>query len=210
MTKRLDPIAGIMRRRRAAPQEVYSADEVDKMLQHYKMLQDDLERKSHEIAALERDRKSCSVTGLANARTLREEVERSVATAQRYGRRHALLLIRVNDFEGYNAMGAETAVAVLTHVARLLRQNIRATDIAARTEGCMFGVVLNELRAIENADFRAEELMKILAHTPCLTARHNLSLSATIGAYVFGLDDDTDGIFTKAKAALEKAGTAVA
>ncbi|MFZ2586723.1 MAG: GGDEF domain-containing protein [Alphaproteobacteria bacterium] len=210
MTKRPDPIAGIMRRRRAEPTEVYSAEEVDKILSHYKKLQSDVARKEHEIAALERDRKSCPVTGLANARTLRDEVERSVATAQRYGRRHALLLVQVNDFEGYNAMGAETAVAVLTHVARLLRQNIRATDIAARVEGCLFGVILNELRAIENADFRAAELAKTLAHTPCITPRHSLTLSASIGPYVFGLDDDVDGIYAKAHAALELAASAIA
>ena len=210
MSKRVDPIAGLLRRRRAAPQEVYSADEVDKILNHYKVLQEDVERKAQEIAALERDRKSCPVTGLANAKTLREEVERSLATAQRYGRRHALLLVRVNDFEGFNAMGAETAVAVLNHVARLLRQNIRSTDIAARIQGCTFGVILNELRAIENADFRAAELTKTIAHTPCITPRNTLTLSAAIGPYVFGLDDDVEGIYAKAEAALQLAAAAVA
>lgn len=199
---RLDPIRNLLTRRRAEPNAAYSADDVDELLKHYKTLQDKIHQQHDMIAALEQDRKSDPVTGLANRTTLVEEIERSLATAKRYGRSHALLKLVVDNFDGYNAMGADTAVAVLTHIARVLRQSIRTTDIAARPHGNEFCVILNELRALENAEMRAAEIARAVAASPCITPHHTLPVSVAVGAVLFGMDDSVDSIFSRVNGAL--------
>ncbi|MCP5405417.1 MAG: GGDEF domain-containing protein [Pseudomonadaceae bacterium] len=207
---RIDPIRNLMTRRRAQPEAAYSAEEVDELLNYYKQLQEKVARQDEQIESLQKSSRADPVTGLANRVTLQEEVERSLATAKRYGRSHALLKLMVNDFEGYNAMGAETAVAVLTHISRVIRQGIRSTDIAARSHGAEFYVILNELRALDNAQMRAQEIAKAVASTPCITPGHTLYVGVTVGACLFSMDDTAESVFANANAAMEAAQTALA
>lgn len=150
---------------------------------------------------LERDAKSDPLTGLANRRTFEEELERSLATARRYGRQHALLVVDVNDFKSINdRLGHATGDQVLQHVARLLRQNIRPTDIAARYGGDEFCVILNELRAMENATMRAQGISDIISRTPCVGQKHTVHVGASVGCCVFGAEDEAAEVFQRADA----------
>lgn len=171
----------------------------DTLLAQFADLQQRFDEQQELIQSLERDASSDPLTGLANRRTLEKELDRSLATARRYGRRHALLLIDLNDFKSINdQLGHAMGDQVLQHVARLLRQNIRPTDIAARLGGDEFCVILNELRAIENAETRAQDITNVLNRTPCIGEQRTVQLSASVGYYVFTSDDDKADIMARA------------
>ncbi|MBI1309648.1 MAG: diguanylate cyclase [Proteobacteria bacterium] len=199
-SKRPDTISSMMRRRQADSTAAQPpASDYDRLMAEYRQLQELLAQQKKLIGSLEHDAMSDSLTGLANRRTFEKELERSLATARRYGRRHAVLLIDINDFKSINDnLGHLTGDAVLTHIARLLRQNIRPTDIAARLGGDEFAVILNELRAVENADHRAQEISQTISHTPCIGEKSTVHVSISIGCSVFGADDEISEILEKA------------
>lgn len=198
-TKRPDTISNLMRRRQATEEGGQQpVSDYDRLLSEYRELQKMFEEQQRLIGSLEQDVASDPLTGLANRRTFGVELERSLATAQRYGRRHGLIALEVDDFQSLSErLGVETGEAVLRHVASLIRQNIRPTDVAARTEGAEFCIILNELRAIENAEMRAEEIAFIIGGTPCVGEKNTVHFSVSIGHTVFGADDEVSEIMHK-------------
>lgn len=198
-TRKPDPMTSMLNKRRAAQPRAYADPEFEALMAEFKQLQDQLSAKQQLIETLEQNSAADAVTGLANRRTLESELQRSLATARRYGRRHALLVIDINDFSSINTrLGTDTGDAVLCHIARIIRQNIRPTDIAARTEADNFAVVLNELRAIENAEMRGAEILAAINHTPCVGAQHTVHVTANLGVCVFGADDELPDILQRA------------
>lgn len=202
-TKKSDTISSMMRRRQAAAPTDNPASEYDRLLSEYRMLQEMFEKQKKMIGSLEVDAMSDPLTGLANRRTFEREMERSLATARRYGRTHALLLVDVNDFKSINdRLGHKAGDTVLCHIARLIRQNIRPTDIAARLGGDEFCIILNELRALENAEMRAASIAETIAHTPCIGEKNTVHVTVSIGCAVFGADDEAAEVMEKADQAM--------
>src|SRR5205085_2687120 len=104
----------------------------DNLLTEFRNLQQLVREQSRLIATLQKESGADPLTGLANHNTLMAEIERSLATARRYGRRHALILLNIADFSNLSAQLGENATdALLHHLASLIRQNIRPTDVAA-------------------------------------------------------------------------------
>lgn len=197
--KKTDTISSMMRRRQAAEPVENPASDYDRLLSEYRMLQEMFEKQKKMIGALEVDAMSDPLTGLANRRTFERELERSLSTARRYNRTHAVLLVDVNDFKSINdRLGHVAGDTVLCHIARLIRQNIRPTDIAARLGGDEFCIILNELRAIENAETRASSIAETISHTPCIGEKNTVHVSVSIGCAVFGADDEADDIMERA------------
>lgn len=83
------------------------------------------------------------LTGLARRWRFDEELERQVEHARRYETAAALLLIDVDALKIVNdTYGHQAGDRVLVHVAQATRQQLRATDIAARIGGDEFAVIL--------------------------------------------------------------------
>lgn len=132
-----------------------------------------------------------TLTGLANRRSFTAELEKSLATARRHGRSHALVRVEVADYAPLTQQfGQATSELLLGHVARILRQNIRPTDIAGRLGQGDFVVILNELRAATHGPERAQAIADVLEATPCVLPQHTLSLTVFTACHVFGADDD--------------------
>lgn len=204
MTKKSDPLQHLMRRRQAdAEIGQEPASDYDTLLSDYKELQRLVEEQSRLISTLQRESGADPLTGLANHRTLATELERSLATARRYGRRHALILLNVADFANLaGQLGEDTTTALLRHLSSLIRQNIRPTDIAAHPRFGEFAVILNELRAIENATMRAEELCSIASQTPCMSGGRSLHVMVSYGLCVFTQDDEASEVMSRARQSL--------
>ncbi len=199
-----DPLQHLMRRR-VADAEIGQepASDYDTLLSDYKELQRMVQEQTALINTLQRESGADPLTGLANHRTLAAELERSLATARRYGRRHALILLNVADFATLSTqLGEDATDALLRHLSSLIRQNIRPTDIAAHPRFGEFAIILNELRAVENATMRAEELCTIASQTPCMVGGRSLHAIVNYGLCVFTQDDEADSVMSRARQSL--------
>lgn len=142
------------------------------------------------IAQLQATAAACPVTGLANRRALENELAKSLSNAKRHDRKHGLVLLKLEGFDALRAtLEPETVHAVLRHVAGLVRQNIRPTDIAAHLEDHTFVVILNELKVIENADMRAAQLVQVLEATPYVGPRRSVGVMPMAETRLVTADD---------------------
>jgi diguanylate cyclase (GGDEF)-like protein len=178
------------------------AEQYEELLNEFKKLQTLYEEQNALLAKLQAQAPLDDITGLANQKSLEAELERSLATARRHGRGHALILFRIHDFATYTALGEAVAGAILNHMARLLRQNIRPNDVAARLQGGTFAVLLNEVRASDNAFARAAAMTEIVAQTPCAVGARSLHLSVAAGVKPFGAEDTVPELLSAAQTAL--------
>jgi diguanylate cyclase (GGDEF)-like protein len=178
------------------------ATQYEELLAEFNKLQQLYEEQAALLAKLQAQTPLDDVTGLANHKSLESEIERSLATARRHGRTHALLLFRLHDFTTYAALGENTETAILTHLARLLRQNIRPTDIAARIQGGTFAVILNEVRASDNAHQRAAAIAEIISQTPCMAGSRSVHLGVSTAVRPFAAEDDIASLLSDSHAQL--------
>lgn len=199
--ERNDPIKGMMEERRAEAPRAYSDFEVQELMRELDELRRMVAAQRQKVDTLEDVAAADPITGLANPRALEDELAKSLSTAKRYGRQHALLVLEVDDFAGYQALDNELSHDILKLVAGLVRQNIRPTDIAARLEDGTFAVILNELRVVENATMRARELARMVSVTPCIGRTRTVQLRASVAAVGFGADDDVFDVLQRAMSA---------
>lgn len=200
-----NPLQSMMKRRVTDSLPAGSGNEqMEMLLKQYAMLQAELAAKEAQLEAMGQGAGADAATGLANRRALENEIEKSLSTARRYGRQHALIALEIPDYQAMaSQLGQEMAGAMLAHVAQVVRQNIRPTDIASRpTEGSTFYVILNELRVLENAEMRAATISAAVAQTPCIGMGRTLHVHVEVGCTLFGADDEMDAVLAKADAAL--------
>ena len=83
-----------------------------------------------------------ALTGLANRRTLLEQLEAATQRVAR-GRAAALLMLDIDDFKETNdRWGQKTGDAHLLAVAHAMRETVRAYDVPARLAGDEFAILL--------------------------------------------------------------------
>ncbi|MCB0385905.1 MAG: diguanylate cyclase, partial [Bdellovibrionales bacterium] len=86
------------------------------------------------------------LTGLYNMRTMYERIDFELARARRYGRQIAAVMIDMDHFKSVNDQNDHLFGSyVLGEMGKILEQNVRGTDLAARYGGDEFLVVLTEV-----------------------------------------------------------------
>lgn len=134
------------------------------------------------IATLERDSVTDALTGLFNRRGFERELRKIMASVRRYNRTCALLMVDLNKFKQINdQLGHKVGDMVLRHVANMLIENTRETDIVARLGGDEFCVILVDLGAPDDAEKRARALEKIIYYSPCSTPEGAVQVGVSIG-----------------------------
>ncbi|WP_440998203.1 sensor domain-containing diguanylate cyclase [Arhodomonas sp. SL1] len=84
-----------------------------------------------------------ALTGVVNRREFEEQLERGLRHAREHGTQHAVCFIDLDQFKVVNdRCGHLAGDEVLQEVARLLRGELRHTDVLARLGGDEFGVIL--------------------------------------------------------------------
>jgi diguanylate cyclase (GGDEF)-like protein len=129
------------------------------------------------------------LTGLANRRKIQELLARVQAQAQRYHTHFSLTMLDLDDFKQLNdTHGHPTGDAVLRHVAEVLKEQTRASDIVGRYGGDEFLLVLPETSPVEAAVL-ADKLRAALAGKPCASpAGEPFYVRASFGIAAFPQD----------------------
>jgi diguanylate cyclase (GGDEF)-like protein len=133
-----------------------------------------------------------SLTGLVNRRSFVGELEQRLAGTG--SRRGALLYLDLDNFKPINdRLGHASGDAVLTTVARLLRDCTRGSDLVGRLGGDEFVAWLADIDEAA-ASAKAREILRRVAHDLApLSATDGEMLGASIGiALVPGAGPATD------------------
>ena len=84
-----------------------------------------------------------SLTGLLDRRRFRAELDTYVSFAARYGGQGAVMIIDIDGLKAINdSLGHHAGDNLIRHVAAIMRERVRTTDIVARLSGDEFAVLM--------------------------------------------------------------------
>ncbi len=153
-------------------------------------LRDDLAKARGRIAALERLADEDSLTPVANRRAFVRQLTRMIAFTHRYGVPASVVYFDINNMKQINdEHGHPAGDAALRHIATVLRDNIRSSDIVGRLGGDEFGVILAQTDA-EQAHSKAAALAAAITETPLRWEDLSIAVSAAYGVHAFSATDD--------------------
>jgi diguanylate cyclase (GGDEF)-like protein len=135
------------------------------------------------------------LTGLYNYRYLTQSLDSELKRSIRYNRNLALLLIDIDYFKNLNdTYGHLCGDYVIKTVAKLLKSNVRGTDVVARYGGDELAVLLIETD-IKSALEVAEKLKQEISTHPFQWQVQQLSVNVSIGLATApgpGVQDSSD------------------
>lgn len=159
-------------------------DDAGAIVNHVAILSDITEHK----AAAARMRQMAQydyLTSLPNRALFSDRMQHTLANAQRYQRKFALLFIDLDNFKPINDNhGHRVGDAVLCETARRLNEHIRASDTVARLGGDEFVVLAPEIENLAEAGILAEKVVRILA-APLMIDGSEFGITVSIGVATF-------------------------
>ncbi|MBI3754012.1 MAG: response regulator [Deltaproteobacteria bacterium] len=148
------------------------------------------EIKKLELAYPARAKMIDPLTGIFNHRYFNHWIAQEIARSKRYGLHFAMMMIDVDNLQGYNTKdGFLLGNEALVELARLIENNIRKADCVIRYGGDEFLVVLPNIKK-EAAAIVAEKLrIRAGNHAfPSSDGRRNAKISISIGVAGFPVD----------------------
>ena len=156
---------------------------------------DRLERKLERAESLADNDPLCP---LFNRRAFMRELAREIALAGRYKSDLCVLYIDLDQFKRINdTHGHEVGDEVLVEVSRLLRQNVRRTDIVGRIGGDEFAIVL-----VRSDQGQANIRVEVLRETFRGGSANLYGVKASIGAVAWQAGMSAGEIMQKADHAM--------
>ena len=154
------------------------------------------------VAELEQLADTDTLTPLPNRRAFMRRLEAVVQYAARHNTPAAILYIdldglkRINDDFGHHA-----GDAVLLHLARLLTENLRVTDMVARIGGDEFGLILDHLDE-DDAKAKAKALADYVAEQRIKVGCTDILIRVTIGLAMVRVGESVASLIERADAAM--------
>ena len=160
------------------------------LLQEVARLRQDLEESQSRIGYLEQLADQDSLVPVSNRRAFVRELSRMASFAERYTTPSAVLYFDVNGMKEINDnLGHAAGDAAIKHVAEVLSESVRESDIVGRLGGDEFGVILanaDQAAAQEKAAFLASQI----ENKPFEWEGKKISLKVAYGAYAFKGGED--------------------
>jgi len=131
-----------------------------------------------------------NLTGLFNRRSFDQRLTEEMDLTMRYGSPMALVMYDFDGFKDINdAHGHVQGDKVLEQSARLVRDNVRSTDMVVRWGGEEFMILVPQARLV-TAKVLAEKLRQVLEEY-VFSARFHVTASFGVTEYVPGESKDT-------------------
>ncbi|MCW2995548.1 MAG: hypothetical protein JWQ18_3043 [Conexibacter sp.] len=133
-----------------------------------------------------------ALTGLFNRRRFEEELNRALASAERYHHRGAVLVLDLDGFKFVNdTLGHPVGDELIARLAGTLRAELRESDVIARLGGDEFGVILPEASASEAAAVAGKLLRAVERDGIVADSTRHARVTASVGLAAF---DGADGL----------------
>ncbi|RJF86062.1 GGDEF domain-containing protein [Sphingomonas cavernae] len=152
------------------------------------------------VEELERLADSDTLTPLPNRRFFVRALSRVLAHVARHGTPAVAMFVDLDGLKAINDRhGHGAGDAALIHVANLLREHIRVTDVVARIGGDEFGLLLDQLDE-GDAERKARSLEQLIEENPLELKGSKLPLAVSIGSTMLLADDSTESALARADA----------
>ncbi len=131
------------------------------------------------------------LTGIFNRGYFDERFRIEMSRARRYNQPLTIAMIDVDHFKLFNdTYGHAAGDAALQKLAAVLQSSFRQSDIVARYGGEEFVVVMPETD-LSTAFEKVEKIRHIIADTPIIIAKQDVTATLTISAGVASFPDDS-------------------
>lgn len=121
------------------------------------------------------------LTGLTNRRQFNSRLHEEISRARRHETPLSLALFDLDDFKRLNDFyGHPIGDRILRELGKLLRQNIRESDLPARYGGEEFAIILPEARESEAYEL-LERLRALVAQTVFCLPENPLTITISVG-----------------------------
>lgn len=126
------------------------------------------------------------LTELYNHRYFQDALRKQMDISRRYNQPFSLIIVDIDFFKKFNdTYGHQAGDAVLRQVAKLLKNNSRATDYVCRYGGEEMTIILPNTNA-DDALFNANRICKAIADTPFhLTPVDKVNVTISLGVATF-------------------------
>jgi diguanylate cyclase (GGDEF)-like protein len=168
-------------------------------LQRLAAERDDLARR---LAAAEELADRDALAPVLNRRAFLRELHRTMSEVERYKTPAAVIYIDLDGFKALNdGYGHAAGDAVLRHLALLLLDSVRESDVVGRLGGDEFGVILNRANAAEAAA-KAEALGEKINASAILHAGVPHRIRASLGVHPIAMVEDPETAIARADEAM--------
>lgn len=152
-------------------------------------------RELKKVFILEQECITDPLMGIFNRRHLDRRLQEEVIRCQRYNLFLAVLMVDIDHFKKVNdTWGHQVGDLVLKHIARILTDTLRQTDMVARFGGEEFVVLLPHTPETESYSL-AERLRKTVEKTPFVLGingnQKEIPITISIGSACLLPDDDS-------------------
>ena len=179
-----------------------SSSELMAQREQFEETQQQISKLQEELSQLSEKISEDPLTGLLNRRGLDEAMVREVSRAHREGLDLCVALIDIDNFKVFNDQyGHSVGDAALLHLAKVMQETLRATDVPARFGGEEF-VVLLPNTSLDFAVKTIERLQLVLTERFFSGNNQRLLITVSAGVALFNVDEAQDDVIMRADQAM--------
>lgn len=179
-----------------------SSGELMAQREQFEATQQKISKLQEELSQLSEKISEDPLTGLLNRRGLDEAMVREVSRAHREGLDLCVALIDIDNFKVFNDQyGHSVGDAALLHLAKVMQETLRATDVPARFGGEEF-VVLLPNTGLGDAVKTIARLQHALTQRYFSGNNQRLLITFSAGVALFNVDEVQDDVIMRADQAM--------